>query len=235
MLDELNDVSKLAPEKEKLNERDILVINPYKFEDEKRKKLKERLHSMQMSSQNLMTPNPPQFSLQMDAKPDDKNLFETIDAMNVHSIVPESGLISLDVATAAPIEISKNEYNKLLSNIATSFQKKQLKDYISKRLAGAVGYASKNKTKLSDIIITQIWNLRISDKPNFNELRETKRMKLSRPDIHLLLLLNGRIIQNVMKTGVKVSLLKDRGAVCWDAGANSGCRDHHVHQLAEVK
>lgn len=211
ILDELQDRTKLAPQREKLHERDILVINPYKLEDAKLKRLHDQHaispnHSLQagISNWNLLQDYSQKTGTD---KGGDANLglFQSIESIN---------------SQASPNdELSKGEYIAMTNKLCKSFSRKQLFKYVQTRCSSSAGISKKTKKQLSEFIVKSIWNLKVSERNiDFTDLRKKKTLEFPRQDMHLLLLNNGEIIKSLLKINVQVSILPDGKGITLTGG-----------------
>ncbi|CAH2350257.1 hypothetical protein CLIB1423_01S06018 [[Candida] railenensis] len=211
ILDELQDRTKLAPQREKLHERDILVINPYRLEDAKLKRLHDQHaispnHSSQtgISNWNLLQDH------SQNTGPDingDANLglFQSIESINLQTSLKD--------------EISKGEYMAMTNKLCKSFSRKQLFKYVQIRCSSSTGISKKTKKQLSEFIVTSIWNLKVSESNiDFTDLRKKKTLEFPIQDMHLLLSNNGEIIKSLLKINVQVSILPDGKGITLTGG-----------------
>ena len=195
ILDELRDTSKIAPSpKNDDTNKKILILDPSQTADRKFRKLVDLHTETATHGKNLVTPI---------------NIFqdEITSGTNGDSINA-----SIDNLKPKANEITITKYDSLRKMLSKSFTKSQLRDYINEAYAqpnfGGTkkGISSINKDKLSRIIIEDIWLIGKSDKlSTLDDLLITNSVKLSKPELFLLLLQNGFILQYLSRVGVKVS------------------------------
>ena len=107
--------------------------------------------------------------------------------------------------------ISQNKYNHLKKDLERSFTKSQLVSYLKKNYQGPVAFSKSKKSKLTKIILDNVWELSISDAISMDDLLITRSVKLSKSDLFLLLSDQGSIIQYLSRVGAKISFDSEKG------------------------
>lgn len=195
ILDELRDTSKIAPSpKNGDTNKKILILDPSQTADRKFRKLVD-LHSETDSyKKHFIAPI---------------NIFQ--DEIKLET---SGGSINSSIENLKPNsnEITITKFDSLRKTLSKSFTKAQLRDYITETYTQPSfkgtkkGISSINKDKLSRIIIEDIWVIGKSDKlSTLEDLLITNSVKLSKPELFLLLLQNGFILQYLSRVGAKVS------------------------------
>lgn len=195
ILDELRDTSKIAPSpKNGDTNKKILILDPSQTADRKFRKLVD-LHSQTDSyKEHYKAPI---------------NIFQ--DEIKLET---SWGSVSNSIENLKPRsnEITITKYDSLRRTLSKSFTKSQLRDYITEAYTQPSfkgtkrGISSINKDMLSRIIIEDIWMIEKSDKiSTLEDLLITNSVKLSKPELFLLLLQNGFILQYLSRVGAKVS------------------------------
>ena len=195
ILDELRDTSKIAPSpKNGDTNKKILILDPSQTADRKFRRLVDLHSETDTHGKNLVTP--------INIFQDEITLGTSGDSINS----------SIDNLKPKAHEITITKYDSLRKMLSKSFTKSQLRDYINESyvqpsFSGTKkGISSINKDKLSRIIIEDIWLIGKSDKlSTLDDLLITNSVKLSKPELFLLLLQNGFILQYLSRVGVRVS------------------------------
>lgn len=194
ILDELKDTSSIATpgSTKNVNER-ILILDPEKTTDRKFDRLVDDL--------NKDSGNKREISIKFldDALSEDtKDMFIlSIDGMN-----PETN------------EITISRFDSLCTQLTSSYSKEQLVDYITSKGTPVKKTILKySKKKLASKIITDVWNIKKSEKfTTLDDFYIKKEITLTKLDMFLLLLQNGSILQYLSRAGSKISFdpKKDR-------------------------
>lgn len=195
ILDELRDTSKIAPSPKSGDaNKKILILDPHQTADKKFRRLVDLHAETDLQGKSFVAP--------INIFHDEITLGASNDSISnsIGNLKPQSN------------EITVTKHDALRKMLSKSFTKSQLRDYINESYIQPEfngvkrGILSINKDKLSRIIIEDIWQIKKSDKlSTLDDLLITKSVKLSKPEVFLLLLQNGFIVQYLSRVGAKIS------------------------------
>lgn len=108
-------------------------------------------------------------------------------------------------------EISVHRYEVLKQSLVKSFTRNQLKEYLQNAYKKNNTETSKKKSsnarkdKIASQIITGAWNIKVTKKiSTLEDLLVSKSVKLTKPQLFLLLAQNGFLVQYLSRSGVRI-------------------------------
>lgn len=183
---------------QKVKKENILILSPSQTEDNRIKKL----FNLHLGSSNDIE----------DSSTKNGSLYLNILQETVGDIQNAIGVDDMiEGLRPHDTEISVHRYDDLKQSLVKSFTKNQLKEYLQKAYKRDNPKTSEKKSsnarkdKIASQIITGAWNIKVTEKiSTLEDLLVSKSVKLTKPQLFLLLAQNGFLVRYLSRSGVKI-------------------------------